>query len=231
MILSNDCWMKNECKKCLAGKCVDNEYCVKLFKLFYIYEQSLLSDKQRQHIDLYLDVDGTDRDKFTILNDICMKIVEFVNDGKSLYIHSSITGNGKTAWAIRILQSYFNSIWHSADLSCQGLFINVPKFFLKLKDNISKENEYITHIKENVENVPIVVWDEIGSKLATVYEQENLLSIINNRIDAGKCNIYTSNLSPEELKGKIGDRLYSRIINCSIDIEFNGKDKRFLLKE
>ena len=230
MILSNECWIKDNCKKYKNGECVENNYCVKLFKLDNLYTQSLLSANQRLHINLYLDSDNSDKDQFVILSNISENIVDFVSSGKNLYIHSSITGNGKTAWAIRMMQSYFNNIWHSSGLECRALFINVPKFFLKLKDSISHENEYINHIKENVEKADLVVWDEIGTKLATVYEQENLLSIINNRIDDGKANIYTSNLSPDELRDKIGDRLYSRIINCSVDVELRGQDKRFLMK-
>lgn len=59
---------------------------------------------------------------------------------------------------------------------------------------------------------------------------ENLLSIINTRLNNGKSNIYTSNLSGDELQEKIGDRLYSRIINLSEDIEFFSFDKRGIIK-
>ena len=44
----------------------------------------------------------------------------------------------------------------------------------------------------------------------------------------GKSNIYTSNLDLDELKEKVGDRLFSRIANNSVNIEFFGKDKRSL---
>ena len=82
------------------------------------------------------------------------------------------------------------------------------------------------HIKENVLTADLVIWDEIGTKEFTQFEHENILNLINARIDAGKSNIYTSNLSVDELRDAVGDRLYSRIILCSNDVPFVGLDKR-----
>lgn len=55
---------------------------------------------------------------------------------------------------------------------------------------------------------------------------ENLFNFIDNRLNSGKANIYTSNLIGDHLKESVGDRLYSRIINSSEIIQFIGKDKR-----
>jgi DNA replication protein DnaC len=106
------------------------------------------------------------------------------------------------------------------------LFINVPRFLLSLKDSISTHNDYVEHIKKNILNVDLVVWDELGIKNATQFEHEHLLNLINTRIDYNKSNIYTSNLSSDELKERLGDRLHSRIVNLSTDIELFGSDKR-----
>ena len=132
---------------------------------------------------------------------------------------------------VKVVQSYFNKTWAKADLSCEALFIHVPTFLLALKDNITVKSEYIEHIKENVLTCPLVIWDEIGIKTATPFEMENLLSMINTRIDNGKANMYTSNLKPTDLYDKLGDRLYSRIINLSTDIEFKGFDKRAIIRD
>ena len=127
-----------------------------------------------------------------------------------------------------MLQSYVNKIWFKSDLRCRVLFVNVPRFILALKENISTPNEYVKHIRENIETVDLVVFDEVGTKDLSVFEHENILSIINTRIDNDKSNIYTSNLSPMELRARVGDRLYSRIVNMSIDVELHGADKRSL---
>ena len=127
-----------------------------------------------------------------------------------------------------MINSYFDKIWYKAELSCKALFINVPKFFISLRDNISKKSEYVEHIKENVLSADIIVWDDIATKGFTQFEMENILNIIDNRLVANKSNIYTSNLIGDELKEAIGDRLYSRIFNKSEVLEFVGADKRGL---
>jgi DNA replication protein DnaC len=71
--------------------------------------------------------------------------------------------------------------------------------------------------------------NDLGTKVGTEFEVENLLNIINNRIDNGKSNIYTSNIVPEDLKHCIGERLYSRTVNLSSVIELKGQDKRGLV--
>lgn len=221
-----NCWLYNTCnhKDC-------NVFCMRYFKLKYLYDQALVSDEQRKRIDLRLDNTLIDKEVFDRLHNIEMNVDTFVNNGSSIYMWSTMTGNGKTAWALRLMQSYFNKIWVKSDLSCRALFINVPKFFLSLKDNISEKSDYISHIKSNVLNADLVVWDEVALKTLTPFEMENLLSLINNRIDLGKSNVYTSNISPNELLNIVGDRLYSRIINKSDVLEFKGVDKRNLSKK
>lgn len=223
MIEPKDCWMRAECNK----KECDN-FCIKLFKLDYLYNQALLSSSQRQHINLYVDADGNDKDAFHRLKEIELDIEEFISEGKNIFLRSFNTGNGKTSWALRMIQAYFNKIWYKSDLTCKALFINVPRFLLSLKDNISREDPYIAHIKQHVLSADLVVWDEIGVKSLTTFEHENLLNLINTRIDINKSNIYTSNLALDELKEKVGDRLFSRIVNNSINFELFGKDKRNL---
>lgn len=219
------CWLTNQCnhKDC-------DTFCLRRFKLDYLYNQALVSFEQRQRVDLKLDYDLTDKQAFDFLKNVESSIVGFVNAGKNLYLWSNMTGNGKTAWSLRLLQAYFNSVWPKSDLKCRALFINVPKFFLALKDNISEKSEYIAQIKANVLDADLVIWDEVALKTLTQFEMENLLSLINNRLDYGKSNIYTSNISPNDLLNLVGDRLYSRIINMSEVIEFRGADKRFLKK-
>ena len=232
MISSKDCWMKDTCSKIKTDtSCIsEDKYCPKLFKIDNLFENSLLSKAQRVKIALRIDADGTDKEEFLKLKDIQSNIVDFVNSGKNLYLWSTNCGNGKTAWAERLIQVYINNIWYESSLGCRALFISVPRFLLALKDNISTKNDYVDFIKEHVLEADLVVWDEVVIKSLTNYEHENLLNIINTRLDMGKSNIYTSNLSLDELYEKAGNRLYSRIINLSEVIQLKGKDKRGISK-
>ena len=222
MIDSKNCWLKNNCNKCDC-----NTFCIRLFKLDYLYSQALIELPQRKYIELYTDVgDKNDKDQFKKLKAISQKIEEFVSSGENIYIHSRSCGNGKTSWALRLVQEYFNKIWFKSELRCRALFISVPKLLIALKDNIEEKDEYVRHIKENILKADIVIWDDIATKQTTVFESEHLFSMIDARICSGKSNIFTSNLSDEELHKALGDRLASRICNLSYNIEFIGKDKR-----
>ena len=85
------------------------------------------------------------------------------------------------------------------------------------------------HIKKNIFDADLVVWDDIATKGFTTFETENLFNFINGRLQNGKANIYTSNLLGEDLKNSIGDRLYSRVENMSEIIILKGSDKRGLI--
>lgn len=216
---NKNCWLYNSCSHVNCDKS-----CIKRIKLDYLYSEGLISLKQRVRFKFI--PDKQDKETFKYLSNIAKNIVKFVEQGGNLYIHSKQCGNGKTSIALRLIQSYLDKIWATSSLRCRVLFINVPRYLLEIKNNISEKSEYIEHIHKNVLEADIVVWDDIGTKGLTQFEHENVLSLINARLDMGKANLYTSNLSKEELHESIGDRLYSRVYSLSDDIELFGDDYR-----
>jgi DNA replication protein DnaC len=213
--------------KCNGRDC-DKDFCMKKYRLDCLFDKSLLTPTQRKPRTLCIDRDGTDREEFKFLASIEANIEQFVADGLNLYLYSYGCGNGKTSWAIRLLSSYFGKIWHKSTFECQGLFINVPKYLLALKENISGHSDYAEAINATVKTADFVIWDDIAAKVGSEFELNHLLSLINHRIDAGKCNIFTSNLGPREIGNALGERLASRICNKSYNIELKGSDKRAL---
>lgn len=214
-------------QKCNGVDC-DKDFCMRKYRLDCLYDNSLLTDKQRQVGKLFTDQDGTDLHEFQRLADLEKKMDAFVDTGANLYLHSYNCGNGKTSWSIRLMVGYFNKIWYKSTFKCQALFISVPRYLLALKENISNKNDYAEFINKNVLDADLVVWDDIATKMGTEFELNHLLNIINTRMDNGKSNIFTSNLGSKELANSLGERLASRICNKSIDIELHGADKRYL---
>ena len=220
--MNDNCWLKKYCNQ------IDcNTFCMKFYKLNALYDMALIPLAKREHVKLRIDDDGKDEQAFMTLKGIENDIVDFINSGKSLFLYSSTTGNGKTVWTLRMVEAYFNKIWAKSELKCRVLFISVPRFLLELKSSISEKTEYIQHINDNILDCDLVIWDDIATKLGTEFELSHLLSIIETRINNGKSNMYTSNLSGVDLNKAVGDRLYSRIQNYSdYVIELQGKDKR-----
>lgn len=219
------CWMWNSCSR---KHCNDPSGCLILTKLNFLYKEANVPPYLRVKRTLVVDSDESDLEAFRQLSLIQQNILSFVGEGKSLYIWSTQAGNGKTSWALRLLQTYFNKIWLNSPLRCRALFINVPFFLQALKDNISIKSEYISHIKENASQCDLIIWDDISNKIGTDFEINSLLSIIDSRLIQGKSNIYTSNVPPADLKNYLDIRLGSRIATASNCIQLVGGDKRGL---
>lgn len=227
-----ECIYKSSCKKkdCDIWQDITNNFCMRYFKIDKILDNALLSPKQRKDIKLVLDSDKSDYDSYATLNKFKESIMNNIEDNVNLYIYSEITGNGKTSWAIKLLTEYVKKNWINIQINSRPvLFINVPQYLLELKLNIRSQSEYVQIVQDNFLKADLIVWDDIGTKTASDFELEYLLSMIDNRQRLErKIDIYTSNIIPTELQKYVGDRLASRILNTSQLIEFKGQDKRGL---
>ena len=215
MVLKEDCWYKNVCT---YEQCVN---CIRYSEMKYLMDNSGLSKKRQYPVSL-----NGDRDlkAFLELDKIRQDIVNFVNDGESLYIFSEYTGNGKTSWAIKLLLKYFDCIWAGNGFRIRGMFVHVPTMLSKLKNF---DDPLLNSYKDNLSKIDLIVWDDIASTKLSDYDIQQLLIIIDSRVSEGLANIYTGNLtSHEALKSAVGDRLASRIWNMSTLIEFKSKDRR-----
>jgi len=219
------CFLYNQCNHVDC----DDMFCSRRHKTHGLLKAACLEPAQFESFNLTIDADGTDLEEFKKLAQIKEHIGEFVEKGGNLYLYSNNCGNGKTSWSIKLLQAYIQTIWHEAlPTSCRALFINVPRYLMALKDNISGKNEYATYIQNNIETADLIVWDDIAAKVGSEYELNQLLSRMEVRFSAKKANIFTSNTNTTDLKVALGERLASRIAGSSLKIELHGADKRFL---
>lgn len=211
------CWYKEVC----TMECKDN--CLRFLEMSYLADQSNIP--VRRLIPDKLWADKCDYAAFTRLSGIKSDIVNFVNNGRNLYIHSKTTGNGKTSWAIKILLKYFNEVWPGNGYKCRGVFVHVPTFLSQLKDFGNDDQEFST-LKRRLPKVDLVVWDDIGSTDLSSYDYSQLISYIDQRSLGKLANIYTGNLDGELLETKLGSKLFSRVWQSSEIIELKGGDKR-----
>lgn len=216
------CPYKDVCKMFNTNEC--NAGCIRYLEMDYLLFTSGIPKSKR--IPKTLIPENIDLESFKRLNNIKNDIVNFVNDGCSLYLYSQTTGNGKTSWAIKILLKYFDKIWVGNRFKPRGLFINVPGFLRMVTENVQNPTDEFKELKQLIEEVDLVVWDDIGATKLTDYDHKNLLSFVDQRVLAEKANIYTGNLPGEMLADAVGYRLASRIYNESSVIELKGQDRR-----
>lgn len=219
---ADNCWYKENCNLWNGSKC--NNSCIRFSQFKYLVKNSRLPG--RLSYPITLEPNECDLDAFYKLQNIKDNIVEFVNEGKNLYIYSKSFGNGKTSWASKIMLKYFDNIWSSNGYRTRALFIPVTEFFIELKQNLTLRNERVYQLFEMIKRVDLVVWDDIGISGVSAMDLENFYSLLNFRINAGLSNIYTGNLNKQEMEQCLGPRLTSRIWNGSLRVEFLGEDRR-----
>lgn len=215
---NSECWYIDTCKD-------DCSRCTIYTEMKYQMDNSGLPKAQQRPIALYLtDTNSGDKNAFYRLADIRKDIVEFVESGNNLYICSVHTGNGKTSWAIKMLHTYFH---HTAPYNygrITGMFVSTTDLLLKLKDF---NNPLPKSYKDNLENADIIVWDDIAVSGISQYDFTQLYNIIDKRILAKKCNIFTSNqVDYKGISNVLGTRLASRIFYTSEIVQLKGKDMR-----
>ena len=184
---------------------------------------------ENRHLPKSLTPQQCDIRAFEDLRLIKNEIFDFVKEGDNLYIYSATTGNGKTSWAIKMMHKYFDEIWSGNGFRTRALFIHVPLFMKKLREQINNPTDEFHTLQQLIPQVDLVVWDDISACTLKDYDHLNILSLIDERSLNCKSNIYTGNLGGDKLAEAIGQRLRSRVYESALKVELKGIDRRGLV--
>jgi len=220
----NKCWYTSVCGKYGTPEC--NASCIRYMEMDFLMQNSGIP--RNKQYSVLLTPSKKDVQAFVTLKEIKDDIITFVENGESVYIYSHNFGNGKTTWAIKLMQKYFDKIWAGNGFRCRGIFIHVPTFLTKIKEGISRKDEDFETLKSRLMDVDLVIWDDIAATKLSDYDHANLLTYIDQRKLQELSNIYTGNLPQNELQEALGNRLSSRVWNDSTPIRFLGADRRGL---
>ena len=217
------CYAETYCKK-RKNEC--NEFCDGYRLLRALYKMSRIPERYCYNIPLV--PEGKDLGAFEALNDFMKSVEERVEKGEGLYIWSESTGNGKTSWACKIMSYFFRKIAFNTGLENEGLYIFLPTFLEDLRDNYDNKDPEFDEILRMIKTCRLLIIDDIGAERVTDWVRERMVSIINTRVSNNLTTIYTSNLSPEELRSELGDRIASRVLGSSQVVEITSGDRRGL---
>ena len=106
-----DCLYKEVC----TNQC--SESCIRYNSMKSLLSYSNLPPSK--HILVQFIPMEVDLSSFCKLAEIKKNIKDFVQSGSNLYIYSSVTGNGKTSWSIKLLLKYFDEIWAGSSDTCK----------------------------------------------------------------------------------------------------------------
>jgi DNA replication protein dnaC len=108
------------------------------------------------------------------------------------------------------------------------LYQTAPKLLSKLMEykvlDIKKYNE----MEDFLSTVDLLILDDFGSENITEAKKEEILNIINSRINNQKSMIISTNLSLKDIYKVYTDRVVSRIIGEFNGYNFKGADIRIL---
>ena len=218
----NKCWYTSACGKYGSPEC--NASCIRYMEMDFLMQNSGIP--RNKQYSVLLTPSKKDVQAFLTLKEINDDIIAFVENGESVYIYSDNFGNGKTSWAIKLMQKYFDGVWAGNGFRCRGIFIHVPTFLTKIKEGISRKDEDFETLKSRLMTVDLVIWDDIAATKLGDFDHANLLTYIDQRKLNQLSNIYTGNLDQDELQDALGNRLASRVWNDSTLVKFVGADRR-----
>lgn len=219
---TDDCWYSSICEKFGTEDCCWK--CRRMQQTKFLLDLSNLSRVHKR--PLALDVAKLPKEACEFINAVLADPVFFVNRGYNAYFYGP-TGTGKTAWACKILLNYFSYVAETNNSVCRGLFVSVPELLRDLKFDINHPDNMPDFVEfiHTIQDTDLVIWDEITALDYSAFESRWLYSLINHRIANRRSSIFTSNITPKQLK-LIDPSLHSRICSSSDCIEVGGQDLR-----
>lgn len=121
------------------------------------------------------------------------------------------------------------------DKGFSTVFISVPKLLTKIRSTFSRNSESTeAQLLDVLVEVDCLALDDIGSEKVKKEEKgeswavEKLYEIIDGR--SGRHTIYTTSLSSDNLRRKVGERNFSRMMMNTKPFKFEGEDYRIKYK-
>lgn len=217
MYSQENCWFKGVCS---LNQC-DNPLCVRFEHMLSMFKKSNLKETQwgkydfepiREDIFAYEELDKIKKEE----------LKKWYNSFHSLYLWSSNYLNGKTTWAIKLLQNYL-VLWvdyQFSDYPC-AYFITANQIKEVYKGQVNDPDRF-NQVTFDMANAELLIIDDIDLILGDIKLETFIAGILDERYKANKSIIYTSHLSPEDFtKRTINNKfLESRVIGLSNFIEF-----------
>ncbi|WP_308437227.1 MULTISPECIES: ATP-binding protein [Virgibacillus] len=153
------------------------------------------------------------------LNKVKQKVLEYINsfDGEQNLLFTGNCGTGKSHLSISITKKLMEQGY-------KCLFLSLPKLLTKIKRMYNKGGGIEDELLDIIRQVDLLVIDDIGSEQQTEWSTSKLFEILDDR--AGKATIYTTNLSSSELKKRVNERNFSRMMENTEVVVMNGADYR-----
>ncbi len=140
---------------------------------------------------------------FAFCTDYALDFETVRGTGKSFMLLGSV-GTGKTHLSIGIALEIIKRGHSAIFTSASKMFRNVKETY---RNNGKSEGEVLTIYTE----CDLLIIDEVGVQRGTDYEKDIMFDVINERYENLKPTIILSNLSVDETKTHLGERVFDRL--------------------
>lgn len=120
--------------------------------------------------------------------------------------------------------------YYSGRLLCPVRFSSTVDLLAQLKAEYASENDNSGAIMAAYKKSPLTVLDDFGAEKQTEWAIERLFEIIDWRYSDELPIVITTNATPEELKSKLGARIYDRLREMCKFCVVNAKSQRITAK-
>lgn len=171
-------------------------------------------------------VDKESKQVYDAIKKYVQRVDEFVDKGMNALFTGNGCGVGKTFTACCMLNHYiYKTCFTTFDYEHPSA---TYAEFSKVIDEMRyrRHEDSVRNWFKQLQTVDLLVLDDVGTVVQTDFMLEQTYILLNSRIENNKSTIITTNLSEEKLKGYIGSRRLSRILNKCIVLDFKSKKDR-----
>ncbi len=147
-----------------------------------------------------------------------------LDDGRGLWLMGDV-GTGKTTLAMLVSKT-------ALELGRSVAIYSLPKLLARVRrtyDAAPGESSYL-ELFERLTSVDLLHIDDLGAEKTTDWVLEQLYALINERYEARRSILVTTNLDQAELEQQIGARTVSRLVEiCGDPLPLFGDDRRVRL--
>ncbi len=155
------------------------------------------------------------------VRDYCTSIDENIEAGRGLWLYGS-SGTGKTTLAMLVSRIALEAGRSVAIYSLPKLLARIRRTF----DAETGEQSY-SDLFERLATVDLLHVDDLGAENRTEWVLEQLYALVNERYEAQRSLVVTTNLEEHELEDQIGERVVSRLVEmCGDPLPLFDDDRR-----
>ena len=147
-------------------------------------------------------------------------IDERLDEGRGLWLVGDV-GTGKTTLAMLVSKA-------AAEAGRTVAIYSLPRLLARIRrtyDAESGEDSYLEFF-ERLTSVDLLHIDDLGAQKSSDWVLEQLYALVDERYEAERSMVVTSNLGYDELREQIGPRVVSRLTEMCQELPLYGEDLR-----